>query len=346
MLVLALVFATAARSETLPVVTPVELQPLAAQVDRVVEALEMLGQPLPGAVKDRLTRARQAPDPAVAVRELQQVLDEQCLIGITINPESRVKAVQGPASPSLMQQGWRVFLVKVQNEAGVTAELRAMSPNAAPLYRRSTGSPQPKRTIPLAEVPQRWMDVTVFRDRPMKPALSGLNVEYCLLQIYSRDAGPREAKIKFDVGQGTQDLGFRSDVDILFHCAAAVPVVLDVHDEDGRPVMASFSIRDALGRVYPAQSRRLAPDLFFHPQIYRQTGEDVLLPPGKYTVEYTRGPEYLTLQKTIDVPAAKSHTERFTLKRHGRAWPGGTGSRATITSTPPAAPTTRTRRRG
>jgi hypothetical protein len=313
--VLALVLAGAARSETLPVVTPVELQPLAAQVDRVIEALEMLGQPLPGGVKDRVARARQAADPAAAVREIQQVLDEHCLIGISINPESRVKAVQGPAAPSLMQHGWRVFLVKVQNEAGVTAELRAASPNAAPLYRRSTGSPAPKRTIPLAEVPQRWMDVAVFRDRPLKPTLSGLNVEYCLLQIYSRDAGAREAKIRFDVGQGTQDLGFRSDVDILFNCAAAVPVVLDVHDEDGRPVMASFLIRDALGRVYPAQSRRLAPDLFFHPQIYRQTGEDVLLPPGTYTVEYTRGPEYLTLKKTINVPAAKSHTESFTLKR-------------------------------
>ena len=313
--VLALVLAGAARSETLPVVTPVELQPLAAQADRIIEALEMLGQPLPEGVKDRVARARQAPDQADAVREIQQALDDHCLIGITINPESRVKAVQGPAPAALMQHGWRVFLVKVQNEAGVTAELRAASPNADPLYKRSTGSPQPKRTIPLAEVPQRWMDVAVFRDRPMKATLSGLNVEYCLLQIYSRDAGPREAKIRFDVGQGTQDLGFRSDVDILFNCAAAVPVVLDVHDQDGRPVMASFLIRDALGRVHPAQSRRLAPDLFFHPQIYRQTGEDVLLPPGTYTVEYTRGPEYLTLKKTITVPAAKSHTESFTLKR-------------------------------
>ncbi len=314
-LALALVLACAARGDALPVVTTVELQPLAAQVERVIEALDMLGQPLPGSVKDRIARARRSTDSAAAVREIQQALDEHCLVGIAINPESRVKAAQGPAAASLMQHGWRVFLVKVQNEAGVTAELRAASPNAAPLYRRSTGSPEPKRTIPLSEVPVRWMDVAVFRERPMKPALSGLDVEYCLLQIYSRDAGLREAKIRFDVGQGTQDLGFRSDVDILFTCAAAVPVALDVHDEDGRPVMASFLIRDALGRVYPAQSRRLAPDLFFHPQIYRSTGEDVLLPPGTYTVEYTRGPEYLTLKKSITVPEAKSHRESFTLKR-------------------------------
>jgi hypothetical protein len=298
----------------LPVVPTVALQPLAAQVDRVIEALDMLGQPLPASVKDRIAGARKAAD-AAAVREIQQVLDEYCLVGVSINPESRVKAVQGPADASLMQHGWRIFLVKVQNEAGVTAELRATSPNAAPMQRRSTGSPEPKRTIPLEEIPQRWLDVAVFRDRPLKPTLSGLDVEYCLLQIYSRDAGPREAKIRFDVGQGTQDLGFRSDVDILFNSAAAVPVVLDVHDEDGRPVMASFLIRDAMGRVYPAQSRRLAPDFFFHPQIYRSTGEEVLLSPGTYSVEYTRGPEYLTLTKTINVPAARSHRESFTLKR-------------------------------
>jgi hypothetical protein len=314
-LALALFLACAARGEALPVVTTVEFQPLAAQVYRVIEALDMLGQPLPDGVKDRIAQARKTADPSAAVRAIQQALDDYCLIGVNINPESRVKAVQGPAAPTVMQHGWRVFLVKVQNEAGVTAELRATSPNAAPLQKRSSGSPEPRRTIPLEDVPNRWMDVAVFRDRPMKPTLSGLDVEYCLLQIYSRDAGPREAKIRFDVGQGTQDLGFRSDVDILFASAAAVPVTIDVHDEDGRPVTASFLFRDSLGRVYPAQSRRLAPDFFFHPQIYRSTGEEVLLPPGTYTVEYTRGPEYLTLTKSITVPAAKSHRESFALKR-------------------------------
>ena len=70
-------------------------------------------------------------------------------------------------------------------------------------------------------------------------------------------------------------------------------VVLDVRDDDGRPTMASFIFRDRLGRVYPSPSRRLAPDFFFHPQIYRQSGESVALPPGTYQVEFTRGPEYV-----------------------------------------------------
>ena len=243
------------------------------------------------------------------------MLDPHCLIGININPESRVKSAQGPAAARLVQNGWTVFLVKVQNEAGVTAELQAISPNAAPIYTRSSNSAEPKKSIRPAEIIQRWTDVAMFRDRPLKRELSGLAVEYRIIQVYSRDAGKREARISFNVGQGTQDLGFRSDVDILFTAEAAVPVVLDVRDTDGRPTMASFIFRDAMGRVYPSPSRRLAPDFFFHPQVYRQSGETVPLPPGKFQVEFTRGPEYKTQRQTITVPKGKSHYQTFQLER-------------------------------
>jgi hypothetical protein len=314
-LVLIAVVGRPGRADELPKVNDVEFQPLSAQVRRVVEALDLLGQPLSEQTKAKIERAIASEKQADGVRLIQEALDPACLIGVQINPESRVKATQGQAPARLVQLGWAVFVVKVQNEAGVTAPLVAESPNAAPLHKRSTGSPEPKVSVPASEIPQRWMDVKMFDDRPLNKSLSGLALEYRLIQISSRDAGPREAKIKFNVGQGTQDLGFRSDVDILFQCAPAVPVVLDVRDDDGRPTMASFLFRDAQGRVYPAQSRRLAPDFFFHPQIYRQAGETVLLPPGTYMVEYTRGPEYLTQKKTITVPQAETHKESFRLKR-------------------------------
>ena len=41
-----------------------------------------------------------------------------------------------------------------------------------------------------------------FDKPPLKPALSGLAVEYRIVQLYSRDAGKREATISFNVGQG------------------------------------------------------------------------------------------------------------------------------------------------
>jgi hypothetical protein len=45
------------------------------------------------------------------------VLDARCLAGVNINPESRVKVARGAAAAELVQQGWRVFLVKVHRRA-------------------------------------------------------------------------------------------------------------------------------------------------------------------------------------------------------------------------------------
>ncbi len=140
-------------------------------------------------------------------------------------------------------------------------------------------------------------------------------LEYRLIELYSRDVGRREAKLMFDVGQGTQDLGFRNEVNILFNCEPAVEVMLEILDDDGQPTTGHFVFKDAKGRVYPAMSRRLAPDFFFHEQIYRHSGESVMLPPGKYTVTYGRGPEYHLRTAEITVPDSVSHKEKFQLER-------------------------------
>ena len=277
------IFAAALSAEELPVITGVELQPLAAQVERVTQSLDMLGEPLPASVVASLRAAKK-------VDEIQKILDRYCLAGININPESRVKVQQGEAKPELVEQGWRSFLVKVHNEAGVTAVLAAQSPNAFRLH----GSPQDL-------IAKLWLDLIVFNKQPMRERLSGLEVEYRILQLYSRDAGRREAKISFDIGQGTQDLGFRNDVDILFAAKPATKVTLRVRDFDDKPTTGSFVIRDVGGRVYPSQAKRLAPDFSFHPQIYRADGETLLLPQGEYRVDYSRGPEYRKKQQTVKV---------------------------------------------
>lgn len=308
--------AGAAQAQKVPLVVGVEIQPVGAQVRRIADALEYLGQPLPADTRRKLDAALAMTDSADAVKAVQEALDPLCLAYVEINPESRVKADPGPAPKTLTQQGWSVFLVKVANDAGVTAPLAVESPNALPLQKPSTSSPKPKITIPLAEVPNRWADVQMFNDRPMTKTLSGLPLEYRLIQIYSRDAGKREARLSFNVGQGTQDLGFRADLDVLFDCKPGVKFVFQVKDEDGSDAMASFLIRDRLGRVYPAQSRRLAPDFFFHPQIYRTTGEHIFLPPGEYSVTWTRGPEYREQTRKLVIPNDSiEHTERFDLKR-------------------------------
>lgn len=329
-LVLGVLWSSAAAAE-LPVVTQVEGQPLAAQAKRIADALEFLGEPLPAEQKERLEAACKEQDAAA----LQQLLDPFCLAGVRIGEDRKLEVLRGPAQrPSLVQQGWRLFLVKVINPFGVhSLELQAVSPNAAPLHRPSTADPAPK-VVSAGEVANRFLDLEMFGKQPLLPVLSGLEVEYRILQIYSRDAGRKEARIGFALtrrGEGPKreaETVARSDwMDVLFECAPAVVVKLEVKDHDGKPVMAAFTFRDSQGRVYPALSRRLAPDFFFHPQIYRQHGESVLLPPGTYEVTYTRGPEYRIKKKTITVPDAAMHLETFRLERWvhpaARGWYSG-----------------------
>ena len=51
---------------------------------------------------------------------------------------------------------------------------------------------------------------------PLGKALSGAKVEYVLMRLRPRETGKREATLHFDAGQGSQDLGFRAEVPILF----------------------------------------------------------------------------------------------------------------------------------
>ena len=74
---------------------------------------------------------------------------------ININPESRVKVLRGPARAKLIQNGWVSYLVKINNEAGVTAQLNVQSPNAAtPLYAPSHDHQvDEKKFLPLVRLP-------------------------------------------------------------------------------------------------------------------------------------------------------------------------------------------------
>jgi hypothetical protein len=300
------VVSRAGRSARAPVA--VELQPLAAQVARVVEALAYLGAPLPDADRRAIDAALSGTDERAAIAALQEVLDRRCLLDIHINPESRVHVTQGKVAPELVEQGWRTFLVKVRNEAGVTAPLRVSSPQALRVFARGRGgfsmSPKPEQTISARDVADRWLDLQVFDKAPLTPALSGLAVEYRILQLYSRDAGQREASIAVDVGQGTQDIGFRNDAPVLFRIGRSSEVRLSITDERGRPTTASLVIKDAQGRLYPTPGKRLAPDFDFQPQVYRADGDVLRLAPGSYTVDLTRGPEYLAQQVPLEVTAA------------------------------------------
>jgi len=281
----------------LPLVRDVDHQPLIAQVNRVVAAMDYLGAPLSAANKQALEAAFQlGPSRAAeAVEGIQRVLDRSCLVGVNINPESRVKVVRGPAKPELVQHGWRQFLVKVHNEAGTSGALRGTSPQAQPL----PGS-DPE------EISDRWLDLMMFDRQPLTDTLSGLALEYRIVQLYSRDAGDRDAALGFNVGQGTQDIGFRNEVPILFRCQPSQSVRWRVRDEAGAATMAAFIVRDAQGRIYPSRAKRLAPDFSFQPQVYRADGEVLILPAGEYSVEFWRGPESIAKRQPLTVTDSRA----------------------------------------
>jgi len=338
-------------------VTPVEAQPLLAQALRLQEALTFLGSPLPEGDINRLKALQHETPSAETTRSIQEILDPYCLAVVSINPEARVKVTRGEAPASLVQGGWTSYLIKVHNDANVTAQLEAESPNTVTPVHAPSYNPRVKKehVITPGQVANRFMEMLVYRNRPLMPNLSGLGLEYAVLQIFSKEAGRREAEIGFNVGQGTQDIGFRNTINILFDISPSVKVALDVKDEDGTAAMASFLITDGIERIrndsstnlfkmdfhlaaarreyhepqipkklkgiYPLPSRRVAaydeyPDFFFQPQVYRSDGEHVMLPPGKYNVSFTRGPEYIVQTLALVVPEGQREFKAsFRLKR-------------------------------
>ncbi|HEX4850128.1 MAG TPA: CehA/McbA family metallohydrolase, partial [Puia sp.] len=155
----------------------------------------------------------------------------------------------------------------------------------------------------------------LYTQNPMQPTLSGLETEYFIIQLYSRDAGKRGAKFSIDCGQATQDIGFRNEVSILFNCVPSQKLQLTVLDENNQPTTASFIIKDKQGNIYPNETKRLAPDFFFQPQVYRSHGETIDLPPGNYDLEYGRGPEYIHQTMKLDVNNSPSQKLNIRLKR-------------------------------
>ncbi len=290
-------------------IVQVEGQPLAANIQRVIDALNYMGAPLAAELRARLQKSGQARDAAA----LQSLIDPHVLLAVHINPEARVRASRGPAPAVLQQGGYTPVLVKIVNESRGTQRLGIGSPQAGPVYagmaRLSSErmqQPHLRENENTERRTDRFLDVEMFAAPPMTPTLSGLDVEYAIALLYSSEAGRREVTLTFDAGQGTQDLGFRAEVPVLFTVRPAVAVTLRVRDHDGAPTTGRFQFVDRQGHVFPPQVKRLAPDLFFQKQIYRTDGETVLLPPGELTMWYGRGPEYRWIERRVTIPSPAS----------------------------------------
>jgi hypothetical protein len=330
--------------------TQIQLQPIANQVRQLESLLNFLGQPLSQVEQQGINSAIANPDPDKAVEQVESILDKHALIVVSINPESHVSVTRGDADANLIQNGTRLFLVKIVNEAGITGPLKVDSPNSGPVF-KSVSDSASRPAVPslsAADIRDRWADISLLHGGTLAPLLpndldiqtridekvaalrtpvsqlpdglgvqddpqlSGSQLEYRIMLIYSRDAGERSAELSFDIGKVTQNAGTTS---IRFDVAPTPEIKLHVLDDNGQPTMASFIFQDAFDRIYPNPSKRLAPDFYFEPQVYRADGEYISLPPGSFTATFTGGPEYITETQKFMVSANGPHELSFHLKR-------------------------------
>ncbi len=300
-------------------------QPYFAGVNRALEALAKLGSPVPAEDAQQLDVLSRQNDRA-AVDVAEKILGHYTLVNLSINSDGSVQLAPGRAPTTLIEQGWRMFLVRVSNPAGRMADMsisvgseRTWGPGPGQMMPSGNGLAQ--RTFlmdtlnkgPLIEamwlLPQLYETATDRYGGEMPVvALSGFSLEYRVIQLFSRDHGQRQANVtlhtKLRSGDGFGGSGHR---EIDFDCLPSRAVTVGVLDVDGRGCVASLTIKDKLDRVYPPQAMRLAPDMFFQPQVYRADGETMRLPDGEYRVESKRGPEYLNSIQTVTIDATHNH---------------------------------------
>jgi hypothetical protein len=282
--------------------SPVDWQPLAANADRLFEALEFLGRP--DTELDRYRSIRDWRKPADLIAEL----DRRVALVVVLGSDGP-RIHRGDAPPVLQHGGYVPLIVKIVNETGSTEPIRWSSSLSGPVYAgEAEGSLIRQNQTFLKSDPKdradptRYLELEWFASQPMTPAPRGLPVEYGLLLVYAAADGRLANTWRIDHAGKTAELA--ESVEAL----PAVPVKLRVRDVDGSPTIGRFTFRDASGHVHPPQAKRLAPDFFFQQQVYRRDGEEVPLAPGEYVVEYSRGPEYKRLTRRFMVPGKKSRS--------------------------------------
>jgi hypothetical protein len=280
----------------------VEGQPLSANAERAVQALEFLGAPVAVPLKEAGRDAAR----------VQAAMDPHVALVATLGG----KLERGAAPLVLQQSGWTPLLLKVVNPAGVTKALAVSSPQAGPVYAgvaelsMKRQGQQPLRQNENVKGEARFLDLEVFGMPPMTPLLSGLGIEYVILLVYSTDAGKLEATL---VVEG-------APLAVAFEARPAIPVKLSIRDVDGAPTTARLTFTDRAGRIHPPQPKRLAPDFFFQKQIYRPDGGTVLLPPGELTLRANRGPEYRTLERQVRIAEGTTLDVRLERWVDAREW--------------------------
>ena len=211
----------------------------------------------------------------------------ESLVKISISPEARVKAAAGDVPRELIQSEWREFDIAIDNAAGITSPLQITSENL------------------ISDTPSRdqWLRMELIPQEP----LTGKRSETRKLRLWTDHCGVRSAVLNVNAGQGTQDLGFRSDVLLSFKINATsndndgshrALLNFDIRDEAGNPLAARIHLMDSAGK--PVDPMR--PELpFWHDHFVCDGTASVRVGAGNYHYEIEKGPEWKSVKGMISI---------------------------------------------
>ena len=180
-------------------------QPYFAGVNRVLEALSKLGAPVAAADAQQIAALANQNDRA-AMDAAETILDRYTLTRLSLEVDGTGRVALGGAQRILVEQGWRMFLVRIANPGGRTDRFNFGSESQGP------GSMMSGTMAPRAHMGDRlnkgpvieklWMLSRIHEEGPGSPEdraskpiqLSGMPVEYHIVQLFSRDAGRHSEK--------------------------------------------------------------------------------------------------------------------------------------------------------
>lgn len=253
---------------------------------------------------------------------LEMLLQPFVLVEAALDEHGVCSAMPGVAPPILIQHGWRSFLVRFTNPHQLQGPLVELTQGTFGtqgvfgLLDHASRAARVAMTDTLTSVPrikEAWLAARLTDPTE----LSGLEIEYKVISLYSRDSGTHTGSLGFALEHSPDIVNVPASVlsghgrlrsesrarsaTLEFDCRVARDIRIDVREPDGRSCMAAITVRDRLGRSYPSKAMRLAPDMFFQEQVYRATGEVIQLPAGNFEISANRGPEYREVRMDIDI---------------------------------------------
>lgn len=259
---------------TVEIETGVEAQPLMSLARRLWEVREGIGAPLDAAQKELIERASRETDNTQAVTLIQNALDRDALLVVKVTKDRVLSVQAGAPRAELVHGEWRLYLLKVINNAGLTSPLK----------------------LEWKGEVAKQMDAEVLT-RNWRKQLNGLEVDYLLIGVRCRDGNNGSGDLVVDTEGENLSASCRLD----FACQPTREIMLEIHDDKGAPCIAALEISDQRGQIHPAQINRAAPDFWFQKQVYRKDGESIRLPDGEYVVRFSRGPESIEESRRIVV---------------------------------------------